>query len=167
MQILAGANEEALAVAAMCGAQFVRAEGFVFSHVADEGLMAEASAAKLLRFRRSIGAEHIHVVADVKKKHSAHAITSDVSIAETVHAAEFFRVDGVIITGTSTASPTGAIESLSVLFVSCVPTPTPLLSMYMRARSESCSRGHGSDETAGSGWKWHHSGQSCATLATC
>jgi predicted TIM-barrel enzyme len=35
----------------------------------------------------------------VKKKHSAHAVTSDISIAETAVAAAFFDVDGVIVTG--------------------------------------------------------------------
>src|SRR5262245_45819976 len=34
VQVLAGANLEAMAVAAACGASFIRAEGFVFAHVA-------------------------------------------------------------------------------------------------------------------------------------
>ena len=54
----------------------------MFSHVADEGLMAEADAGPLLRYRRTIGAEAVAILADVKKKHAAHAITSDVDIAE-------------------------------------------------------------------------------------
>ena len=37
VQVLAGANREALAVAHAIGAAFVRVEGFVFAHVADEG----------------------------------------------------------------------------------------------------------------------------------
>jgi predicted TIM-barrel enzyme len=37
VQILAGANREALAVALAAGAAFIRAENFVFAHVADEG----------------------------------------------------------------------------------------------------------------------------------
>jgi len=49
----------------------------------------------LLRYRRAIGGDHIRVFADVKKKHSAHAITADLDIAETAKAAEFFVVDGV------------------------------------------------------------------------
>ena len=54
----------------MCFAdlEFIRAEGFVFSHVADEGLM-NACAGDLMRYRRSIGADNIMVFADVKKKH--------------------------------------------------------------------------------------------------
>ena len=109
VQILAGANQAALAVALACDASFVRVEGFVFAHVADEGII-ESSAASLLRYRRMIGAEGIRVFADIKKKHSAHALTADVSLVETAKAAEFFLVDGVIVTGISTGQPTDAAE---------------------------------------------------------
>ena len=98
VQILAGANREALAVAHAAGLDFIRAEGFAFAHVADEGII-ESSAAELLRYRRAIGADAVQVWADVKKKHSSHAITADVSIAETAHAVEFMRGDAVIVTG--------------------------------------------------------------------
>jgi membrane complex biogenesis BtpA family protein len=101
IQILAGANHEALAVAHAAGLEFVRVEGFAFAHVADEGLI-ESSAASLLRFRRAIGAERVRVWADVKKKHASHAITADVGIGETAAAAEFMRADAVIVTGTAT-----------------------------------------------------------------
>jgi membrane complex biogenesis BtpA family protein len=101
IQILAGANHEAVAVAHAAGLDFVRAEGFAFAHVADEG-MIQSSAASLLRFRRQIGADRVQVWADVKKKHSSHAITADVGIGETAHAVEFMRADGVIVTGVST-----------------------------------------------------------------
>jgi membrane complex biogenesis BtpA family protein len=101
IQVLAAANEEALAVALASGAGFVRVEGFAFGHVADEGWI-EASAGPLLRYRRAIGAEHVKVFADVKKKHAAHAVTADVDLADTARAAEFFRADGVIVTGSST-----------------------------------------------------------------
>ncbi|HXS82726.1 MAG TPA: BtpA/SgcQ family protein [Methylomirabilota bacterium] len=104
VQVLAAANREALAVAHAIGAAFVRAEGFVFAHVADEGLI-EASAAELLRYRRAIGAEGVRVFADIKKKHAAHAITADVSLAETARAAEFFLADAVIVTGNATGEP--------------------------------------------------------------
>lgn len=102
VQVLAGANREALAVALAAGLDFVRVEGFVYAHVADEGLI-EACAGELLRYRRQIGAEHVAILADIKKKHSAHAITADVDIAETAHTAEFFGADGVVVTGPRTA----------------------------------------------------------------
>lgn len=106
VQILAGANRAALAVAQAVGASFVRVEGFVFAAVADEGLLDEADAGPLLRYRRAIGAEEIAIIADVKKKHGAHAITADVSIAETARAAAFFDADAVVVTGSVTGAPT-------------------------------------------------------------
>lgn len=101
IQVLAGANKEALAVALAAGFDFIRAEGFVFGHLADEGMM-NSDAGELLRYRKQIGAEHIQVFTDVKKKHSSHAISYDISIEETAKAAEFFLVDGVIVTGNAT-----------------------------------------------------------------
>jgi uncharacterized protein len=114
VQVLAGANREAVAVAHAGGCQFVRCEGFVFSHVADEGLMPEADAGPLLRFRRMIGAADIAIIADVKKKHSSHAITADISIAETAKAAVFFGADGVVVTGTATGEPTAPEDVAAV-----------------------------------------------------
>jgi uncharacterized protein len=111
VQILAGANREALAAAMAGGASFIRAENFVFAHVADEGLMPEAEAGPLLRYRREIGAEHIRIFADVKKKHSSHAITADVDLARTAKAAEFFGADAIVVTGTATGEPV-AIEDV-------------------------------------------------------
>jgi len=101
IQILAGANKEAMASAYSAGANFIRAEGFVFAHVADEGIFT-SDAGKLLRYRKQIGAENILIFTDIKKKHSSHAITADTDIVETAKAAEFFLSDGVIITGSST-----------------------------------------------------------------
>ena len=101
LQILAGANREAIAVAHATGARFVRVEGLVFAHVADEGWI-ESDAGELLRYRKTIGAETVKILADIKKKHSSHAITSDLNLADTSAAAEFFGADGLIITGSST-----------------------------------------------------------------
>jgi membrane complex biogenesis BtpA family protein len=101
VQVLAGANLEALAVAHAAGLDFIRVEGFAFAHVADEGII-ESSAGELLRYRKQISAERVQVWADVKKKHSAHALTADVSLAETAAAVEFMRGDAVIVTGSAT-----------------------------------------------------------------
>jgi membrane complex biogenesis BtpA family protein len=98
LQVLAGCNRESMAIAHACDCDFIRAESFVFGHVGDEGYM-DACAGDLLRYRRAIGACDVRVFTDVKKKHSAHAVTADVSIAETAVAAAFFDVDGVIVTG--------------------------------------------------------------------
>lgn len=121
IQVLAGANLWAVAIANACGASFVRVEGFVFAHVADEGLI-ESSAGALLRYRRAIGAESVRVFADIKKKHSAHAITADVDIVETAKAAEFFQADGVIVSGVSTGQPADAGEVETVSRAVSIPT---------------------------------------------
>jgi hypothetical protein len=101
IQILAGANREAMAAAHAANLDFIRAEGYVFAHVADEGLI-QSSAAELLRYRKTIGANRVQVWTDVKKKHSSHAITADISLGATAEAAEFMRSDAVIVTGSVT-----------------------------------------------------------------
>lgn len=113
IQILAGANTEAMAVAHAAGLDFIRAEGFAFAHVADEGII-QSSAAELLRYRRLIGADSVQVWVDVKKKHSAHAITADVGIGETAHAVEFMRGDAVIVTGVVTGDAPKKTDLLEV-----------------------------------------------------
>ncbi len=120
VQVLAAANEEALAVAFAAGLDFIRAEGFVFAHVADEGTI-EGCAAKLLRARKAWGATNVRIFTDLKKKHSSHAITADVSLVETVKAAEFFCTDGVIVTGTATGEPVDIDELSAVAECAGVP----------------------------------------------
>ncbi|KAI1235386.1 hypothetical protein IHE44_0002248 [Lamprotornis superbus] len=104
VQVLCAANQQAMAIALAAGLDFIRAEGFVFSHVADEGII-NACAGDLLRYRKHIGADNIQIFADIKKKHSAHALTADVSVAQTAAAAQLFLADGVVLTGTATGHP--------------------------------------------------------------
>ena len=121
VQILAGANRAAMAVAHAAGAQFIRAEGFCFSTVADEGLMDEADAGPLLRFRSMIGADHIAVLADIKKKHSSHAMTSDLTIEDWAHGAEFMGADGLIVTGAATGREADRDEVAAAAAASSLP----------------------------------------------
>lgn len=121
VQVLAAANEEAIAVALACGGSFVRVEGLVFAHVADEGII-EADAGPLLRYRETVGGEQIRVFADIKKKHASHAITADLDIAETARAAEFALADGVIVTGMATGCPADPAEVEAVAAAVGVPT---------------------------------------------
>jgi membrane complex biogenesis BtpA family protein len=113
VQVLAAANREALDVAHACGAAFIRAEGFVFGHVADEGWI-DACAGPLLRHRRAIGAEGIAVFADIKKKHASHAATADVGLVETAEASAFCLADGVVVTGAATGRETDPEEVRAV-----------------------------------------------------
>ena len=104
LQILAAADIEAMAVAHAVGLDFIRTECFSFAHVADEGIM-ESNAAKLLRYRRMIGATAVQVWADVKKKHASHAWTADLSLGDIAEAAEFMGAETIIVTGASTGRP--------------------------------------------------------------
>jgi len=85
LQVLAGGNNEAMAIAHSTGLDFIRWS--------------------LMRYRKNIGADNVQLYCDIKKKHSAHSITSDVSLAETAKAAEFFLADGLIVTGNATGDP--------------------------------------------------------------
>lgn len=98
IQVLAGANKEAIAIALASELEFIRAEGFVFGHLADEGWM-DSDAGELLRYRKLIGADRVKIFTDIKKKHASHAVTNDITIEDSVRAAEFFLSDGIIITG--------------------------------------------------------------------
>ena len=84
--------------------------------------MIESDAGELLRYRAAIGAEDIAIFADIKKKHSAHTLTSDVDLVETARAAEFFLADGVVVTGTSTGHATNANDVDAVSQAVSVPT---------------------------------------------
>ncbi len=139
IQILAAANKEALAAAHTAGLDFIRAEGFVYGHLADEGLI-ESSAAELMRYRRMIGAQDIAVFTDLKKKHSSHAISSDTSISEHASAANFFLSDGLVITGTSTGHEADIVELEAVKETVKIPvligsgiTPTNISNYYQYA----------------------------------
>nr|CAD2143193.1 unnamed protein product [Meloidogyne enterolobii] len=109
IQVLAGANKTAIAVAHASGFNFIRAESFVFGHLADEGWM-DGCAGNLLRYRKMIGAEDIGIIVDIKKKHCSHSITKDINIAQTANAAEFFLADGIILTGNSTGQEASVLD---------------------------------------------------------
>jgi hypothetical protein len=121
VQVLAGATHAAVAVAQAGGASFIRAEGFMYASVADEGLIDDADAGPLMRYRKAIGADDVKILCDIKKKHSAHAITADVDIAEFARTAEFFGADGVIVTGVATARPTDVNDLRAVRVATKLP----------------------------------------------
>lgn len=120
LQILAAANIEALAVAQAAELDFIRCEGFVFGHIADEGYI-DGCAGALLRYRKSIGADKIQIWTDIKKKHAAHMVTADISIEETSEAASFFLSDGLIITGSATGKSVVPQDLISVKHATTLP----------------------------------------------
>jgi membrane complex biogenesis BtpA family protein len=120
IQILAAANKEALAVAKAANLDFIRVEGFVFAHIADEGFI-NSCAGELLRYRKAIDATQIKIFSDIKKKHSSHSITADLNIAETAKAAEFFLSDGIVVTGICTGCEPGLEEVKMIKKISHLP----------------------------------------------
>ena len=104
IQILAGADLAALDTAIACELDFVRVEGFAFAHVADEGII-EGEAARLLRRRTYLGAGKIQLWADIKKKHSSHALTDDLSLVDVAEGATYCGANKVVVTGRMTGSP--------------------------------------------------------------
>lgn len=120
IQILAAANRQALAVALACQASFIRVEGFAFAHVADEGWI-EGCAGELLRQRDAWKAQHIRIFADIKKKHSSHAVTADLSLEDVAHGCEFFQADGVVVTGGATGQPADVHEVGRVVASTSMP----------------------------------------------
>ena len=97
IQMLEAANITSLEIAAEADLDYIRVEAFVFAHVGGSGVI-NGSAGKILRRRKELGAEHIKVFADVKKKHGSHSLTIDLDIRDEVMQAEFFLADGVIVT---------------------------------------------------------------------
>lgn len=104
VQILAGGNIESLSVAVSLELDFIRVEGFAFGHIADEGFI-DASGPEILRWKNYLKNQNIKIFADIKKKHSSHSVTRDISLLEMAKAIEFMRGDGVVITGKKTGEP--------------------------------------------------------------
>jgi predicted TIM-barrel enzyme len=117
VQILSGGWKEALTIGYYFGADFVRTEGYTFAHVGDEG------------FHNSIAREfcdhraflenslyknsnptdpRVYNFTDIRKKHSSHAITADISLIDDGVAAQFFKTDACIITGKHTGESPSA-----------------------------------------------------------
>jgi hypothetical protein len=109
IQVLEAANDTALEIAHEADLDFLRVEVYVFAHVGGAGLI-EGCAGRILRRRKELGCEHVKVFGDVKKKHCSHALTGDLDILDEVKQAEFFLVDGVIVTGARTTEPPAVTE---------------------------------------------------------
>lgn len=120
IQLIEAANEEALEIAAKAKLDFIRVEGFVYGHFGPAGFI-EGCSGQLLRKRKELHCEHIKVFGDVKKKHSAHAITADLDIADEVMQADLFLSDGIIVTGKFTGIKPNTEDLLKVKKVTSLP----------------------------------------------
>ena len=120
IQMLEAANETALQIAHQADLDFLRVEGYVFAHVGGAGII-EGCAGQLVRRRKELECEHIRIFGDVKKKHCSHALTGDLDILDEIRQAEFFLVDGVIVTGPRTTEPPDVAELQRVMETAHVP----------------------------------------------
>lgn len=104
LQVLFQAHKTALAVALAADCDFIRSEGWTHAHISDKGI-AEAAAGITIRYRNQIGADHIAIFVDIKKKHAAHSWTSDLSIGAIAEGMYLNRADAIIVTGHHTGRP--------------------------------------------------------------
>jgi membrane complex biogenesis BtpA family protein len=109
VQVLAGANAQALAMAGVTGAAFIRAEAFAYGHLADEGWI-EACAGPLLRQRATDGLPHVRIWADVQKKHAAHAVSADLTLEALARGHRFCGADVLVVTGGETGAHTSPAD---------------------------------------------------------
>lgn len=117
---LANAVIESIAVAKACGGTFVRANQWANAYVANEGIV-EGAAATALRYRATLRAEEVEVLADVNVKHGAHAIVADRSIEEQTWDVEAFDADCLIATGQRTGDPTRVEDVQAIKRVATLP----------------------------------------------
>lgn len=120
IELLEAANMESLEIAAEARLDYLRVEGFVYGHVGTAGII-EGCGGKLLRRRKELRCEHIKVFGDIKKKHTAHAITGDLDITDEVMQAELDLIDGIIVTGKFTRIKPNTEDVIKVKKVTSLP----------------------------------------------
>jgi len=91
-----------LAIAVASGAKFIRVCLLTGARVWDTGEFDHGCAARLLRKRKELGAEHIKILADVDKKHSV--AFPGIDLATHIEWTEFYLADALIISGKMTGS---------------------------------------------------------------
>ncbi len=117
---LANAVIQSLAIAKATGGRFVRANQWANAYVANEGIV-EGAAAEALRFRASIKAQDVRVLADVHVKHGSHAIVADRTLEELAHDVEAFDADVLIATGQRTGDATQVADVMQIKAVAALP----------------------------------------------
>jgi hypothetical protein len=93
----------ALGIAAAGGLAFIRVNVHTGAYLTDQGVI-EGEADQTLRYRQSLGAQHIQILADVLVKHAVPLAPLNTGDA-TRDCLERGMADGVIVTGQSTGAP--------------------------------------------------------------
>lgn len=86
-----------LAIALAAGAKFIRVCILTGARVWDTGEFDHGCAAELMRKRKELHAEHIHIFADVDKKHSV--TFPGIDLATHIEWTEFYGADALIVSG--------------------------------------------------------------------
>lgn len=89
-----------LAIALAAGARFIRVCILTGARLWDTGELDHGCAAELLRKRKELHAEHIHIFADVDKKHSVPF--PGITLATHIEWTEFYGADALIVSGRMT-----------------------------------------------------------------
>ncbi len=120
INVLRNDGRSALAVAAACGASFIRVNVLCGARVADQGLL-QGIAHDLLRERASLRASSIQIWADVDVKHSA-AFAERPLADEVQDLIERGKADAVIVSGSATGQPVD-LGTLSIVKDAARSTP--------------------------------------------
>ena len=91
-----------LSIAVAAGARFTRVCILTGSRLWDTGELDHGCAADLVRKRKQLYAEHIHIFADVDKKHSV--AFPGLDLATHIEWTEFYGADALIVTGRMTGA---------------------------------------------------------------
>jgi membrane complex biogenesis BtpA family protein len=104
VEILLNDSQASLAAAAMAGASFIRTDYFVDAmERPDHGGPMRIDPEGLLRYRRSLDADSILILADVQVKYARMLVNR--SLAESARLAREAGADAVVVTGTKTGEP--------------------------------------------------------------
>lgn len=96
--------ESGFAIAGMIGADFVRVPVFVDRVLFTDGVI-EPCAKKCMEYRKSLGLEHIKILADIQVKH-AHMILPGITIEQSAKDAAANGADAIIVTGSQVGEET-------------------------------------------------------------
>ena len=112
INVLRNDGLSALAVAAACGASFIRVNVLCGARVADQGIL-HGIAHELLRERANLAARAVKILADVDVKHSAPLSARPIEdeVEDTIHRG---RADAVIVSGSGTGKTTD-LEKVAVV----------------------------------------------------
>lgn len=91
-----------LAIAVAAGARFMRVCILTGARLWDTGELDHGCAAELIRKRKELHAEHIHIFADVDKKHSV--AFPGLDLATHIEWTQFYGADALIVSGKMTGS---------------------------------------------------------------